>query len=181
MGDDGFDHAGGELILPKSTVEAENELVQVLLDMRFGDAVEGADQESLEVADHQVHQGQPFVGFVWRGGARLVRVVPGQDRQALEGIAADRDVGAQAPTELADMLVADGGNRLGRQETSPPAVALHREQHRLLALGAAAALAGTLAAHQGVVRLHQPRQPVGPVPVTHGASQLAQHRLRRRQ
>ena len=180
MGDGGLDQADRELVLPEPAVEAEDELVQVLLQARTGDAVEGADQEPLEVADHEVHEGQPLVGLLRRGGTRFVVVVPSQNRQAAVGVAAHREAVAQAPAERGHLLVGDAVHRLGGQEAGPVPLALHCEQHGPLALGAAAALAGPLAAHQGVVRLHQPRQPVATVPVAHGAAQLAQHRLRGR-
>ena len=180
MGDGGLDQAVRQLVLPEAAVEAEDELVQVLLQALAGDPVEGADQEPLEVADHQVHEGQPLVGLLRRGGARLVIVVAGEDRQAAVGVAADREAVAEAPAERGHLPVGDAVHRLGGQEAGPVPLALHREQHRPLALGAAPALPAALAAHQGVVRLHQPRQPVGPIPVAHGAAQLAQHRLRGR-
>ena len=47
MGDGGLDQAGRKLVLPEPAVEAEDELVEAFLEMRPGDAVEGADQEPL--------------------------------------------------------------------------------------------------------------------------------------
>ena len=51
MGDGGFDQPCRELVLPELSVEAEDELVEVLLEPRSGDAVE-EHQENLESLTH---------------------------------------------------------------------------------------------------------------------------------
>ena len=50
-----------QLWLPKSPVEAVDELVQVLLQLFAGDPVESTQQVGIEVADGDVYPGKPFL------------------------------------------------------------------------------------------------------------------------
>jgi len=104
--DGGLGHPCGEVSLPEPAVEAEDEPVQVLAEPLSRDVVEGADQEALEVIDHQMHEGRRLVGLL----GRLVRLLVGhQDDQDAEGMAANHQALAQPPAVCPGAALAPAG------------------------------------------------------------------------
>ena len=188
---------GGELEQPvedqaaasrAAPVEAEHELIQVTLQMRFLDrALMRTQQPPLGQRGDPVHRGQQLARVLTAGAGRalaapLVDIAePGQPVIAHPGVGDDR----RARLNMAGDERVQRGRRPVRQQRHPaPAdplrpFDLHRDAGQdLLAPGPAAAQPRLLPADIGLVHLHPPGQPV-PARAHQHRPQAAQHRPRR--
>ncbi len=62
----GIKQAQWQLRLPKASVEAIDELIQVFLQIFAGDSMVSSQQERFKVANSDVYPGQPFIYLFWR-------------------------------------------------------------------------------------------------------------------
>ncbi len=147
------------------------------MEMRPGDAVEGTDQESLEVADRQVYEAShssPLSGRVARGSWAWSRAM------AVRLLKASLRTLRPTPTRRLNPPTCSGVTPSTTCSARKLACSSSRSKTNIAGClhSAPRPVAGAPAAHQGVVRLYQPRQPAPPVPLVYDAPQLAQHRLR---
>src|SRR3972149_6695178 len=91
----------------EAPVKAEGELVQVCLEMLRADAVVAAQQPRLQVAEHEVDQRQPLLGY---GGIAVLR-----DRLVLEVVLLERTIGG--PVVCGDVRARSDGHGSEAHET----------------------------------------------------------------
>lgn len=166
-----------ELWLPKAPVEAVDELVQVLLQVFSRDSVISAQQIGLEIADGDVHPGQPFIYQLgWRHTAFMLLCFS-QNPQGYEAIRAGRLLREQmAFHELADIFTGHRRGRLHGDKTRLFTTTFDGHQDRSLSLRAPTTLASRpSSADERIVDLYQTTQAIDTVPVGHGVAHLAQH------
>ena len=170
-----------QLWLPKSPVEAVDELVQVLLQVFAGDPVESTQQAGLEVADGDVYPGKPFVHPFRRSDTAFMLLGLPQNAQCHQAIRVGGLPWKQmALGKLADILCGYRWCRFHGNEAGFFATAFHGYQDRCFPFRAPSALAsGPSPAYESVVQLHEASQAIDAVPIGHGVAHLAQHPVSR--
>lgn len=177
----------------EAPVEAEHELVEVRLEMGFGDAVEGAVEPGLEVGCDGADQRQPCIhaGAVAEHGKRLVMVAAARKAFELAAIVGG-NVGSGGDTVLGEAVDLGGGLVGQHPHAEPPRHGafddlarlrvpkfllpnFYGEDHRrFVCLPAPPSL--VLATDEGNVHLDRPLCPDGVLIGTHhGSSELVQH------
>ncbi len=160
-----IEQSRGQLRLPKASVEAIDKFIQVFLQILAGDPMVSPQQERLEVANGDVHPGQPFIYLFRRRNTAFMLLGFSQNTQRHQAIRAGSLPGEQVTlSELPDI---PGGYRRGcfhGDETRLLIPAFNGHQDRRFSFCTASAFAsGSASAYEGLQPArHHPTQPGHP-------------------
>ena len=135
-----------------------------------------AQQKCLEVADGNMHPGQPFVRPIRRRHPCGMMLGFADFRQGGQRIATHQLTGREMTlNKPCYSFMSDSRDLLHGDKPSTLVPVLNRHQYWGFTFGAATSLSTAATTHQGIVNLNQIVQPIDTIPVSHGNADLTQY------